>query len=245
MPLTITPPHYVAATATTTASYQFGVTGTVQDRDGIQWMHEGTEPMEEEELARALAQPDHVAWFTAWLMEFLAATAKHFSKPYGAQQVLRITQHQISRTSTKQRSTTIDTGSLTITSTRPDPNDGLYALRPYRVTFRGGKCEVDWDYQVIPMVIDIPDLESIDDSMDALGLEEVEDLPTADATEISQARWEARQRVKEARLKAKVALYRVQHQMALYQDRYGVSISDDSDEDTETDSEFEDEVHAL
>lgn len=205
-------------------------------------MHQNAEQcFTEEELVRALTEPEHAAWFTAWLTEFLGATAKHFSKPYGAHQVLRITKHQISQASTHYRSTTLDTD----TSTRPDPKDGLYALRPYRVTFRGGKCEVDWDYQVIPVVIDIPDLEdTLGDRLEELGLEEVDDLPTVNATEVDQARVEARHRLKEARLKAKVALYRVQHQLALYQDRYGVSASDDSDTDSDV-SEFEDEVQNL
>ena len=155
---------------------------------------------------------DHATWFSVWMTEFLCSTAKHFSKPYTAQQLQRITQHLL--------------------NSRPDLAMGAYTLQPAAVTFRGGKCEVEWSISVVPMVIDIPDLEDGAPVKEAQ-LEEVDEdaLPVAiNATEIDQARLMDRQRLKEARLKAKIALYRVQHQMAVYHDRYGASVSEDSDD---------------
>ena len=158
------------------------------------------------------------SWFTAWMGEFLQLTAKYFSKAYTAQQVKRITLH-----------------------VGPDLTEECpYVLHPRTVTFRGGKCEVEWAGSAVPMVIDIPDLDDPLPTVPAPSmvtafeeLEEVDDasLPMANATD---TRLQDRQRLKEARLKAKIALYRVQHQMALYQDRYGMSATE-----SESDSESE------
>jgi hypothetical protein len=55
----------------------------------------------------------------------------------------------------------------------------------------------------------------------------------------SPAKFYDKQRVKEARLKAKLAVYKANRQVARYYDKYGVN--DISDSDTESDSEGDSE----
>jgi phosphopantothenoylcysteine synthetase/decarboxylase len=48
-----------------------------------------------------------------------------------------------------------------------------------------------------------------------------------------------RQRVKEARLKAKLAAYRAQYEMSRFYDKYGNEVSDSEDEEEDEDEEDE------
>jgi hypothetical protein len=50
-----------------------------------------------------------------------------------------------------------------------------------------------------------------------------------------------RQRVKEARLKAKLAAYRAQYEMSRFYDKYGNEVSDSEDEEEDEDEDEEDE----
>ena len=103
--------------------------------------------------------------------------------------------------------------------------------------------------------IELPDLPVSNESKIVDGLEElnIDDLAhsdsTANALELdSPAKFYDKQRVKEARLKAKLAVYKAQRTMAQYYEKYGNDISDSdtdletSDEDSEDDSGDEEEV---
>jgi hypothetical protein len=66
--------------------------------------------------------------------------------------------------------------------------------------------------------------------------------PTDDALELdSPAKFYEKQRVKETRLKAKLAVYKAQRQMAQYYEKYGDDISDSDTDFESSDGESEEE----
>lgn len=118
---------------------------------------------------------------------------------------------------------------------------------------------VNWRYVLEPVIIDIPDLiepelntienntlpasKTIDSFMEELNIDElpVGTNSTEDTLELdSPAKYFEKQRVKEARLKAKLAHYKAQRQMAKYIEKYGNEISD-SDTDYESSDEESEE----
>lgn len=193
---------------------------------------------------------EHVTWWNEWLGYFLSATAKHFSKPYTVQQIHKITKH-------------------TLTGTVPDTFPASIQFYPSMIEIRGGVFMVYWNYSAIPIIIDIPDLAEDDievdsGSMDVTGslpkssstsgdMEEVnvDELPThLTATEPiavdGPGRFYDKHKLKEARLKAKIAMYKVQHQMARYYEKYGTEASDSEEEWSDaSDSDGSEEVVQL
>ena len=122
---------------------------------------------------------------------------------------------------------------------------------------------IHWVYTTESVVINIPVFEESDDSVVQLsglpvsnevvdGLEElnIDEVPSGgDSTDALQldspAKFFEKQRVKEARLKAKLAVYKAQRTMAQYYEKYGDDISDSESDlgtsDDESDDDFEDE----
>jgi hypothetical protein len=101
-------------------------------------------------------------------------------------------------------------------------------------------------YHLEPFVIDIPVFEEIIPIIDKnTDIEEVnlEKLALdSDSTEEIQLQnpnqFYERQKVKEARLKAKLAMYKAQDKMTKYYEKYGNAISDsESEEESESESE--------
>ena len=163
---------------------------------------------------------------------FLEASAKHFSKPYTVQHIHKITKHQLNHTEH---------------STFP-ANMIFY---PQTIRIHGGAFLVEWCYQITPVTIEIPDLPeeeetlpvytSIDDVQE-MNLEEVPVDPntTEDSMMLhTPTKFYEKNKVKEARLKAKIAMYRAQHQMNKYYEKYGTEVTDS---DTEEESEEDEEV---
>jgi len=178
---------------------------------------------------------NNVDWWNTFLSTFLHASSKHFSKPYTVEQINKITKH-------------------TLTGIQPTTNPVNIVFIPKNIQITGGVFLVHWEYQCEPVLIDIPVVEeSIPDSADTLdGVEELNlnDLPldknaTDEPLELdSPARFYDKQKVKEARLKAKLAVYKAQHQMSKYYEKYGNEISD-SDSETEEDFSEEEEEEEV
>ena len=186
---------------------------------------------------------DNVNWWNTFIEEFLQASSKFFSKPYTVTTINKITKHTLN-------------GSI---STVYPIN---VILLPKSIQIYGGVFTVNWGYTTESM-IDIPDFE--DDKNNTIeipslpvsnetkiieGIEELnmDDLPvgnasTDDALELdSPAKFYEKRKVKEARLKAKLAVYKAQRTMAQYYDKYGDDISDsDSDYETSDDGNSGDE----
>jgi hypothetical protein len=143
---------------------------------------------------------------------------------------------------------------------------------PTTIKIQGGIFWVYWDYRFTPNVIDIPvsveeeadataaiclpDLEvkntvkqedataSVDKEVEEVNLDELHiDGNATEDLELSHSdHFYDKQRVKEVRLKAKLAQYKAELQMRMYYDKYGNNVSDtdaDSD-DSYTSSEEED-----
>lgn len=183
---------------------------------------------------------DNVTWWNKFIAEFLQASAKLFSKPYTVEQINKITKHTLDGTTDSQFPANV-------------------TFIPKSIQIFGGTFTVNWGYIIEPLIIDIPVLGGceIDNNQPAIlpaqnaiidGMEElnIDELPvgetsTDDALELdSPAKFYEKQRVKEARLKAKLAIYKAQRQMAQYYDKYGDDISDsDSDLGTSDDDSGE------
>ena len=175
---------------------------------------------------------ENTEWWNKWVSSFLEASAKHFSKPYTVQHIHKITKHQLNHTEH---------------STFP----ANMTFHPQTIRIHGGAFLVEWGYQITPVTIEIPDLPeeeetlpvyaSIDDVQE-MNLEEVPVDPntTEDSMMLhTPTKFYEKNKVKEARLKAKIAMYRAQHQMNKYYEKYGTEVTDS---DTEEDSEEDEEV---
>jgi hypothetical protein len=177
---------------------------------------------------------DNLEWWNSFVTQFLEASAKFFSKPYTVETINKITKHTLN-------GTTSETYPVNV------------ILVPKNIQICGGIFTVNWGYNIEPM-IDFPDVEDVKNSTIELdlpdsnnnkivnGMEElnIDELPvgngsTEDVLELdSPAKFYDKQRVKEARLKAKLAVYKAQRQMAQYYEKYGDDISD-----SDTDSEYD------
>lgn len=174
---------------------------------------------------------DNVSWWNNFIEKFLESSIKLFSKPYTVENINKITKHTLIGTSSNKFPANI-------------------TFLPKSIQICGGVFMVNWQYIVESVVIDIPDVTETENNKIELtslpdsgteGVEELnmDDLPvdkntTEDALEIdSPVRFYEKQRVREARLKAKLAVYKAQRQMAQYYQKYGEDISD-----SETESEY-------
>ena len=191
-------------------------------------------------------------WWKQFVQQFMQASSKMFAKPYTVEQINKITKH-ISK-------------EWSYTATFPVTVDVL----PTTIKIQSSTFWVYWDYRFTPNVIDIPvSMEEVDTTA-AISLpdlttdrEEEQVLVSADkeveeldldelnmdgnATEDLElghsARFYDKQRVKEARLKAKLAQYKAELQMRMYYDKYGNDVSDtDAESDDSYTSSEEEEV---
>jgi len=181
---------------------------------------------------------DNLDWWNTFVGQFLQASVKFFSKPYTVETINKITKHTLNGT----------------ISTLYPVN---VVLVPKNIQICSGNFMVNWGYTVEPM-IDFPDVDDVKSNTIELpilpvsnetkivdGIQELnmDDLPvggapTDDALELdSPAKFYDKQRVKEAQLKAKLAVYKAQRQMTQYYEKYGNDISDSSDEESEEESD--------
>ena len=176
---------------------------------------------------------DNISWWNTFIGNFLESSAKLFSKPYTVETINKITKH-------------------TLNGVVSDSYPVNVILIPKNIQICGGVFTINWGYNIEQM-IDIPDLEdvkSIESTINSPvlnieGMQElnIDELPVGNSTEDvleidSPVKFYDKQRVKEARLKAKLAVYKAQRHMAEYCEKYGIDISDS---DTESDYVSEDE----
>jgi hypothetical protein len=170
----------------------------------------------------------------------LDVSAKYFQKPYTVEAINKITKHTLE-------------GNI-LGHTFPTN----VVLVPKNIQITGGVFTVNWKYDIEPM-IDIPDADEVKVNTIELpvlpvskkvieGVEElnIDEIPAAanstEELEIdSPAKFYEKQRVKEARLKAKLALYKAQRQTAQYYEKYGEDISDSDSDFESSDGETSDE----
>ena len=180
---------------------------------------------------------ENVSWWNEFLKQFLEASKKYFSKPYTVEQINKITQHPLD-------------GNMELIF----PVNVIVV--PKSIKICGGIFMVNWIYNTEQM-IDFPDVEDVKSNcieLDVLpvskdsklidGLEElnIDEIPVGNnSTDApleldSPSKFYEKQRVKESRLKAQLAVYKAQRTLAKYYEKYGDDISD-SDTDLETSDE--------
>ena len=179
---------------------------------------------------------DNKPWWNAFLSTFLTVSAKLFSKPYTADYITKIVKHAIN----DKHSETTNVAPVNV------------IVVPTSIQIKGGAFFVHWDYTYEPLMIDIPDFEESDDSDDELHIVydkaskayesnevkevNIDDVPmdkntTEETLELeNSAMLFDKQKVKEARLKAKLAMYKAQHQLERFYERYGTDITDSESE---------------
>jgi hypothetical protein len=192
---------------------------------------------------------ENIPWWNSFIQQFLQSSAKYFSKPYTVETINKITKH-------------------TLDGIKSSAYPINLVLVPKNIQICSGIFTVNWGYTVEPM-IDFPDVEDVKNNTIELaelpvsnknkiveGLEELNidevaigNDSTDGALELdSPVKFYEKQRVKEARLKAKLAVYKAHRQMAQYYEKYGDDISDSdtdlesSDDDSEEDSDTQEEV---
>ena len=187
-------------------------------------------------------------WWKLFIQQFMQASSKMFAKPYTVEQINKITKHAAKEWS--------------YASTFPVTVEVL----PTTIKIQSGIFWVYWDYRFTPNIIDIPvSIEEEVDTTAAISLpdlvmnadepsrNEVEELnldelhmdgnATEDLELGHSARFYDKQRVKEVRLKAKLAQYKAEIQMRMFYDKYGNDVSDtDVDSDVSYTSSEEEDV---
>jgi hypothetical protein len=181
---------------------------------------------------------ENVVWWNGFINQFLKASSKLFSKPYTVENINKIAKHIL-------QGQAGDTFPANVT------------LIPTNIQIYSGNFTVVWVYHVEPIVIDIPDLQDDTIELSELpdseankvvnGLEElnIDELPvdknaTGNDLELdSPAKFFDKQRVKEARLKAKLAAYKAQRQISKYYEKYGADVSDSESESEYSSSDGE------
>ena len=190
---------------------------------------------------------ENVGWWNTFITQFLQATTKFFTKPYSVEQINKISKHTLNGSITSQEFPV----SVTVL--------------PKSIQIVSGVFMVSWGYTTESVMINIPVFEEPESNTINItdlpvtnethidGLEElnIDELPSEDNSTDSlkldsPAKFYEKQRVKEARLKAKLAVYKAQRQMAQYYEKYGDDISDSESDlgtsDDESEDDFEEEV---
>jgi hypothetical protein len=195
---------------------------------------------------------DNIPWWNNFIQLFLQSSTKFFSKPYTVETINKITKHTLNGTTDNKYPINV-------------------ILVPKNIQISGGVFTVNWGYNLEPM-IDIPDVEDVtislpevDNSSPVLKNKVINDIQELNIDELpvesnntgtplgileidSPAKFYEKQKVKEARLRAKLAVYKAQRQTAQYYDKYGNDISESdtdfetSDEGSEDDSEEAEDI---
>jgi len=205
--------------------------------DQISFLVEEPSPLVSSMIASCLEE--NLSWWEGFLRLFLERSSKFFSKPYTVQQLLPIITHTFVSSETVSGPSTI-------------------LLSPKSIQIRGGTFCVCWEHECESLVIDIPvgtlpvdsEISEFSDPTEFAALSELDPLDPSVPVEMEEfslqeiplsstenaAKLHDRQKAKEARLKAKLAIYRAQTEMNEYYDKYGTDLSDSDASDSDTES---------
>ena len=166
---------------------------------------------------------ENKTWWIQWISFFLGGTSKFFSKPYTVQQMHGMMKHTLHGTPAELLPATV-------------------TMVPETIQIRNGTIWVNWKYDAVPLPIDIPDMEElpVSNGVEELNGDDVPVDPNATDEPLSldtPTKFYDKHKVKQARWKAKVAMYRAQQQMNLYYEKYGMEVSDSDSEETSDEEE--------
>jgi len=160
---------------------------------------------------------DNIPWWNTFIGTFLESSAKFFSKPYTIETINKITKHALTANNTTDITFPVNV-----------------ILLPNNIQICGGIFTVNWSYNIELVIIPVLDLPVEIEKMEELNIDELPVENNTDVLEIdSPVKFYDKQRVKEARLKAKLAVYKAQRHMAQYCEKYG----EVSDSDTYSESD--------
>lgn len=235
-------PHYSKISNAVTKAVEPCYTFPIEFADSeetLTFIADDTDSLSLESLQHTVQE--NVTWWNGVVQSFLQASVKLFSKPYTIQQIHKIAKH-------------------TLQGTEPSQFPVHVTVQPVTIQIRNGGFWVHWKYTSEPLQIDIPDLAEPDDTahsttslpvhapVDGVYELNLDDLPIEkNATEVPltldpPTKFYDKHKVKEARLKAKLAMYRAQHQMSRYYEKYGTELTDS---DTGTGSDTGDESEEV
>jgi hypothetical protein len=210
-------------------SYQFDVrAASPVDASPVIFLLEPHTPLTVKRVEEVLLSEQE--WWHGFLQSFLTATTPYFTRTYTVQHLQRILRHLLSPTNPFSPS---------------EPHH--ICCIPRMLELIGGQLLVHWSYTSQLARIDIPDdlpLPAVSPSDGGMREWDVDLVPEQlDSTEslTHPERLLDKQRVREARLKAKVAVYRAQYQMNRYYEKYGDEVSESEPDSEEEDDEEEDE----
>ena len=249
----IHPPQYMKITHPQTraieACYTFRVTMDESD-ERISFLLEEPSTLVSSMIASCVEE--NRMWWEGFLRLFLERSSKFFSKAYTIQQLLPIITHTFAMPNAMPNAM-----SNAVSDSVSGPSTVL--LSPKSIQIRGGTFCVFWDHECESLVIDIPvgtlpadpeiselsehfetecsalsDLIPMSPSVPVLEEFSLQEIPLSSTD--NATRLHDRQKAKEARLKAKLAIYRAQTEMNEYYDKYGTDLSDSDASDSDTES---------
>ena len=185
----------------------------VEDCDGLTFMADNASDISVESVQKSLQNP----WWNSFISAFLESSSKFFSKAYTVETINKITKH-------------------TLTGSKTDVFPVNVILIPKSIQIFAGVFTINWRYTIEPMII--PDFDLPDSKIQGMEELNIDELPIGNSTEVLEidnpSKLYDKQRVKEARLKAKLAHYKAERQLVEYNDKYGDDISDSDYESDET-----------
>lgn len=258
---TIHPPQYTKITHPQTRAVESCYTFRIMMDDSeerISFLVEEPSTLVSSMIVSCLEEHRH--WWEGFLRLFLERSAKFFSKSYTVQQLYPIITHAFSTSATVFCPSTICLSPKSI-----QIRGGTFCVfwehecEPLVITIPVGTDALpvdptplpppqEWDTELEIKVSPQPSTDRIDHTALSVPVEvsDLEEFPLHDipltSTE-NPAQLHDRQRAKEARLKAKLAIYRAQAEMNHYYDKYGTELSDsdpdvDSESESDSDSDF-------
>jgi hypothetical protein len=199
---------------------------------------------------------DNMDWWKQFVQQFMQASSKMFAKPYTVEQINKITKHAGKEWSYDSSfPVTVEVLPTTIKI----QSGVFWVYWDYRFTPNVIDIPVSVEEEVdATAAICLPDLAEqvaelpseqatvpVDKEVEEVNLDElnIDGNATEDLELSHSARFYDKQRVKEARLKAKLAQYKAELQMRMYYDKYGNDASEtDADSDDSYTSSEEEEV---
>lgn len=186
---------------------------------------------------------DNLDWWRKFLSQYIQSSSKYFSKQYTVDSLNKCINH------TLERNSDISEYPVNI------------VFIPKEILIHLGKFILIWRYEASNLVIDVPDNESVK-SINHLPVssnntnhsdaveekkEDVSDLKELDLDELPPengslderlneldiSRYYQKQKVKEARLRAKLAAYKAEREMNMYYTKYGADVSDSDESDSD------------
>lgn len=206
--------------------YKFSVITSESLTDPVELKEKPTSTILEAQLMKIIEEKKD--WLVKFVTAFLAATEQYFTKKYTTDALIKHLNH-----------------SMTTEGSTEDANQVIF--EPSEIVIFQGRFTLTWKAKLEAIRIAIPDLEEstenevlMKDVTELLAIDDLEaDLqkgPEEMMMEDSSRHYEKR-KVKEARLRARLAQYKAERAMSRYLEKYGAEPSDS--EWTSTSSEDE------